>query len=35
MPQPEYFQEEIDNLVELIMDKDSPLKELKSLEEYQ
>lgn len=32
-PQPEYWKKDIEDLVALIMDEDSPLKELKSLEE--
>ena len=32
-PEPVYWKKDIDDLISLIMDEDSPLKELKSLEE--
>lgn len=31
-PEPEYWKDDIQDLVDLIMDKNSPLKDLKSLE---
>ena len=31
-PEPEYWKDDIQDLVDLIMDKNSPLKNLKSLE---
>lgn len=33
MAEPEYWRQDIEDLVSLIMDEDSPLKELKTLEE--
>ena len=30
---PEYWKKDIEDLIDLIMDKESPLKEMKSLEE--
>lgn len=32
-PQPEYWKKDIDDLIDLIMDKDNPLKQLKNMEE--
>ena len=32
---PEYWKKDIEDLVSMIMDKESPLKELKSLEELE
>lgn len=34
MPEPEYWRKDIEDLIDLIMDKDSPLKEIKSLERH-